>query len=63
MGYCQPSDVQADFKSVQFTTTSLVTQAAVTQFIAEASALIDSYVGTRWVTPITNDATSVALLA
>ena len=52
MAYCTAAEVQADFKAVVFTTTSLVTLAAVTQFIVEADALINSYVGQRWVTPI-----------
>jgi phage gp36-like protein len=68
MGYCTYLAIQADFKSLTFLSssaspTSLVTQEAVTQFINEASALIDSYVGQRWVTPITADATALALMS
>jgi phage gp36-like protein len=62
MSYCAYTDVQSDFKSLTFTSTSLVTDSAVTQFCLEASALIDSYVGQRWTTPITADATSLALM-
>ena len=51
--YCAVSDIQADFKAISFTSGSNITSAAVTQFILEASALIDAYVGQRWVTPIT----------
>lgn len=61
--YCQVSDVQSDFKSISFTSGSNVTDAAVTGFITEASALIDSYVGQRWVTPISGDAGSLALMS
>lgn len=63
MSYCAVADVQNDFKAVVFTTTSFVTIAAVTQFIVEADALINSYVAQRWVTPITADATSLALMS
>ena len=60
MGYCAVSDIQADFKALVFTTTSIVTSTAVTGFINEASALIDSFVGGRYQTPITG--TSALLL-
>lgn len=63
MSYCAVADVQAEFKAVLFTTTSFVTSASVAQFIVEADALINSYVGARWVTPITSDAGSVALMS
>lgn len=68
MGYCTYTDVESDFKALTFlgaaaSPTSLVTQEAVTQFIVEASALIDSYIGQRWVTPITGDASSLALMS
>lgn len=53
MGYCTYQDVQADFKNIQFAAGQFVTDTAVTQFIVEASALIDSYVGGRYATPIT----------
>jgi len=62
MSYCAYTDVQSDFKNIQFTGTSLVTSSAVTQFITEASALIDSYVGSRYVTPITGTM-SLALMS
>lgn len=63
MAYCTASDVQADFKSVVFNSTSNVTSTAVTQFIVEADALINSFVGARWTTPITADASSLALMS
>lgn len=62
MSYCTFTDVQSDFKNTQFTASSLVTSGAVTQFITEASALIDSYVGSRYVTPITGTM-SLALMS
>lgn len=52
MGYCQLTDIEGEFKNIAFTTTSNVSTVTVTAFIAEASALIDTYVGGRYVTPI-----------
>lgn len=63
MGYCQTADIQAEFKSIQFSTTSLVTAQSVAQFITEAGGLIDATIGSRYVTPITGDTTSLALLS
>lgn len=63
MSYCSVSDVQSDFKSIVFASGQLITDTAVTQFIVEAGALIDSYVGARYVTPITANASSVALMS
>lgn len=63
MGYCTVADIQAEFKTISFSSTSLVTDATVQTFITEASAVIDSKVGQRWVTPITADATSLALMS
>ncbi len=67
MSYCAYGDVQADFKATVFLAaaanpTSLVTQEAVTQFIVEASALIDSYVGQRYATPVTGSS-SLSLMS
>lgn len=54
MSYCTFSDVQEDFKSVvQFSNTSLVTSSAVTKMIAEADALINSYIGAVYILPLT----------
>lgn len=63
MSYCTFATVQDDFKTIAFTSTSLVKDSAVTQFIVEADALINSYVGQRWVTPITANADSLALMS
>lgn len=63
MSYCAVADVQAEFKAVQFTTDSFVTSASVTQFILESDALINSYVGSRWVIPVTGDVNSLALMS
>ncbi len=63
MSYCAVADIQNDFKALTIGASTNVTTSAVTQFIVEASALIDSYVAQRWVTPITADATSLALMS
>ncbi len=63
MSYCAVADVQADFKALTIGAGTNVSTAAVTQFIVEASALIDGYVGQRWVTPITADASALALMS
>lgn len=53
MGYCTVSDLAGDFKATTFSSTSMITDTTVAQFITEASALIDSYVGARYVVPVT----------
>lgn len=63
MAYCTFADIQQDIKAIVFTSNSMVTDAAVTKFIAEADALINSYVSQRYVTPITADADALALMS
>jgi hypothetical protein len=53
MAYCTYIDVQSDFKDITLSTTSSITIAEVSQFINEASALIDAKVSLKYVTPIT----------
>lgn len=56
MAYCSVTDVQNEFKNsptVVFAVGATITATTVSSFIDEASALIDSYVGQRYVTPIT----------
>lgn len=62
MAYCTYSEVEADFKDMTFTTTSNVKQADVTQFIAEADALINSYVGSVYQVPVTDSGEGLTLL-
>lgn len=54
MGYCTVADVASEFKSIAFTSSSLVTDAAVNSMIDEASALIDSKIGTRYQVPLSD---------
>lgn len=52
MAYTTKTEVQGDFKDTTFTTTSNVTAANVDQFIVEADALINSYIGTVYTVPV-----------
>lgn len=52
MAYTTTSEIQGDFKDITFTTSSNVKVADVDQFILEADALINSYVGGRYVLPV-----------
>ncbi len=62
MAYCTYTEVEADFKDTTFTTTTNVKIADVTQFIVEADALINSYVGMRYSVPVTAGADALSLL-
>ncbi len=54
MAYTTATDVQTNFKSIDFSQSgAAIITATVTQFIVEADALINSYVGARYVVPIT----------
>lgn len=62
MAYSTTAEVQADFKSLVFSTTTLVTSADVAQFIIESDALINSYVGMKYLTPVEADDDALGLL-
>ncbi len=64
MAYSTAAEVQADFPSVTFTddATSKVKLANIPGYIAEADALIDSYLAVRYSTPVTAGATALELL-
>ena len=62
MAYTTYSEVEADFKDTSFTTTTNVKAADVTQFIAEADALINSYVGSVYEVPVTTSGEGLTLL-
>ena len=53
MAYTTKEEIQADFKDLTFTTTSNVKIVDVEQFIIESDALINSYIGERYVVPVT----------
>lgn len=52
MAYTTKDEVQSDFKDITFDSNSNVTDTDVTQFIVEADALINSYVGAKYQTPV-----------
>jgi len=55
MAYTTYSEIEKDFKDQTFAESSgNVRQADVTQFIVEADALINAYVGTKYTTPVTS---------
>lgn len=54
MSYTTYSEVQSDFKNITFGATGNVTSSDVTQFITEADALINAYVGARYTVPVTS---------
>lgn len=62
MSYCSSAEIEADFKDITFTTTTLVKAADVTQFIVEADALINSYIGMKYVVPVSGGMEALALL-
>lgn len=62
MAYATYTEIEADFKDTAFTTTSNVKAADVTQFIVEADALINAYVGARYVVPVSGSGDGLNLL-
>ncbi len=54
MAYTTAAEIEADFKDMTFTSTSNVKTDDVTQFIVEADALINAYVGARYTVPVTS---------
>ena len=54
MAYCTKEQVGGEFKNtVVFSSTTAVTETSVVEYIAEADALINSYVSKRYATPVT----------
>lgn len=53
MAYTTSTEVQGDFKNITFGASDNVKATDVDGFITEADALIDSYVGTVYVVPVT----------
>lgn len=53
MAYTTYSEIEGDFKDINFTTSTNVTPDNVTQFIVEADAIIDAHVGTIYTVPVT----------
>lgn len=61
MAYSNVEDIQAEFKNADFAAaTAIVKSADVSQWIQEIDSLIDSYVGIRYVVPVsTGDAATL----
>lgn len=55
MAYTTSTEVSQDFKDMTFASGSgNISSEDVTQFIAEADALINAYIGTRYTTPVSS---------
>lgn len=52
MAYSTAADISSEFKDISFTANSSVTESEVTEFIAQADAIINSYVGAKYLLPI-----------
>lgn len=54
MPYCTSAEVESEFKKIDFAATNaLVTTADVDAWILEADALVNSYVGQKYIVPVT----------
>lgn len=53
MSYAVFGDIQAEFKDITFASTTAVTDANVTEYIAQEEAALEAEVATIYVTPIT----------
>lgn len=54
MAYATKTEIEADFKDMEFVAGKNVTDTDVTQFIVESDALINSYVGTVYQVPVSS---------
>ena len=54
MTYATSADIRAELKNIAFTSTSSVTDDAILDFLDQAEALINMYIGQRYVTPVTS---------
>ena len=52
--YCTTYDVEGEFKAVQFTSSSAVTSAQVTDWIKQETAYINAIISLRYATPVAN---------
>lgn len=62
MSYTTFAEISSDFKDTTFAATGNVKDAEVTQFIVEADALINSYIGKVYVLPVTPACEGLQLL-
>jgi len=52
MAYCTEAQVQGEFKDLPITTTTALKTGQIAEFIAEADALINAIISTRYQTPV-----------
>lgn len=52
MAYTTKDEIVQDFKEATFTSTTNVKDTSITEFIVEADALINAYVGMKYVVPV-----------
>lgn len=63
MSYCTSDDVSDDFKNIDFTQAGAnMTVDKIDGYIAEHDALINSYIGNKYVTPVTAGDDALSLL-
>lgn len=62
MSYCTYSDVQSEFKSASFTSSTPVKDTEVTEFIVQTDALINAMISNRYVVPVVTGTQSLSLL-
>lgn len=60
--YCTTSEVISEFKNLVVDTTTAISTADITSFIAQAEALINSYVSNRYILPIDSGAEGFQIL-
>jgi hypothetical protein len=58
--YCEQSNVQEEFKSLDVGSTSVISADRIDRFITEASAEIDARVGLKYVVPINANASPLS---
>lgn len=62
MAYCSTAEITSEFKDIEFTATTTVTDTDVDSFIDQASAAIDSNIYNRYIVPVTVGAGALLLL-
>lgn len=62
MAYCTYSDVQSEFKSLTFSSSTPVKDTEVTEFVVQTDALINAMISNRYVVPVVTGTQSLSLL-
>ena len=61
MAYSTVANVESEFKDIDFSASTTITDTEVTAFISEADALIDATIDNRYVVPVTGAASLLIL--